>query len=173
VASKSKITKYTGKPAKVLQSEPAIVIEWPRSLAHRHTYGKLSPFFKGLTEGKLLATRCINPECVEHRLWLPPRADCPDCNQPMTWEELPQPVIGTVHTYARVEYAGAGIELTTPYFQVDVELPGVCTIFKGYLQYGTPEIGMKVKACFRTEDPTNTILDMYWIPLADDKAARF
>ena len=82
----------------------------------------------------------------------------------MEWEEVPQPIIGTVHTYAHVEYAGAGIELTTPYFQIDVELPGVCTIFKGYLAYGTAEIGMKVKACFRTENPTNTILDIYWIP---------
>jgi uncharacterized OB-fold protein len=149
MAPEDKITKYTGKPAKILQSEPAMVIEWPRNLAHRHTYGKLSPFFEGLTKGKLLATRCVNSECVEHRLW-------------------PQPVIGTVHTYARVEYAGAGIELTTPYFQVDVELPGVCTIFKGYLEYGTPEIGMKVQACFRTKDPTNTILDIYWVPVIDD-----
>ena len=82
----------------------------------------------------------------------------------MEWEEMPQPVIGTVYTYARVEYAGAGIELTTPYFQIDVELPGVCTIFKGYLAYGTAEIGMKVKACFCKENPTNTILDIYWIP---------
>jgi len=156
--------QYIGQPAKVLKAEPALVVEWPRSLVHRHTYGKLSPFFKALTEGKLLATRCVNPECEENRLWLPPRADCPDCNQPMEWEEIPPPVIGTVHTYACVEYAGAGIELTTPYFQIDVELPGVCTIFKGYLAYGTAEIGMKVKACFRTEDPTNTILDIYWIP---------
>jgi len=172
MTSKRKITRYIGKPAKVLQSEPALVIEWPKNLVHRHTYGKLSPFFKGLAEGRLLATRCTNPECGEHRLWLPPRADCPDCNQPMTWEELPKPVIGTVHTYARVEYAGTGIELATPYFQIDVEIPGVCTIFKGYLQYGTAEIGMKVQACFRTENPTNTILDIYWVPLASDIDAR-
>ena len=159
-----KTIQFIGQPAKVLEIEAAMVIEWPRSITHRHTYGKLSPFFKALKEGKLLATRCVNPECEENRLWLPPRADCPDCNQPMEWEEVPQPVIGTVYSYARVEYAGAGIELTTPYFQIDVELPGVCTIFKGYLAYGTAEIGMKVKACFRTENPTNTILDIYWIP---------
>lgn len=164
MTSKDKTTQFIGQPAKVLQTEPAVVIEWPRSLTHRHTYGKLSPFFMALREGRLLATRCINPECEANSLWLPPRADCPDCNQPMEWEEMPQPVIGTVHTYARVEYAGAGIELTTPYYQIDVELPGVCTIFKGYLVYGTPEIGMEVKACFRTENPTNTILDIYWIP---------
>ena len=161
---KDNTTQFIGQPAPVLQTEPAIVIGFPRSITHRHTYGKLSPFFEGLKKGKLLATRCVNPECKENRLWLPPRADCPDCNQPMEWEEMPQPIIGTVHTYAHVEYAGAGIELTTPYFQIDVELPGVCTIFKGYLAYGTAEIGMKVKACFRTENPTNTILDIYWIP---------
>ena len=158
-------TKYIGQPATVLSTDRAMVIEWPRSLTHRHTYGKLSPFFKALGEGRLLATRCDNPDCEENRLWLPPRADCPDCNQPMSWQELPQPVVGTVHTYARVEYAGTGIELTTPYYQVDVELPGVCTIFKGYLEHGTPVIGMKVQAGFRTENPTNTILDIFWIPV--------
>jgi uncharacterized OB-fold protein len=164
VTLKDNTTQFIGQPAPVLQTEPAIVIGFPRNITHRHTYGKLSPFFEGLKKGKLLATRCVNPECKENRLWLPPRADCPDCNQPMEWKEVPQPIIGTVHTYAHVEYAGAGIELTTPYFQIDVELPGVCTIFKGYLAYGTAEIGMKVKACFRTENPTNTILDIYWIP---------
>ncbi|TAK36507.1 MAG: hypothetical protein EPO21_02540 [Chloroflexota bacterium] len=157
-------TKYIGEPAKVQETEPAMVIEWPRSLTHRHTYGKLSPFFKALGEGRLLATKCPNPDCEEDRLWLPPRADCPDCNQPMVWQEMPQPIIGKVYTYARVEYAGTGIELTTPYYQIDVEIPGLCTIFKGYLEHGTPEIGMPVKACFRSGEPTNTILDMYWIP---------
>jgi hypothetical protein len=31
---------------------------------------------------------------------------------------------------------------------------------------------MKVKACFRTEDSTNTILDIYWIPVLNDGATR-
>ncbi|MDO8689369.1 MAG: hypothetical protein Q7R39_05055 [Dehalococcoidia bacterium] len=156
--------RFIGQPAQVQQTEPALVIEWPRSLTHRHTYGKLSPFFKALGEGRLLATRCVNPECEENWLWLPPRADCPDCNQPMAWHEMAQPILGKVHTYARVEYAGAGVELTTPYYQIDVELPGVCTIFKGYMEHGTPEIGMTVEARFRSEEPTHTILDMYWAP---------
>ena len=158
-------TKYIGQPATVISVDKAMVIEWPRSLTHKHTYGKLSPFFKALAEGRLLATRCDNSDCEENRLWLPPRADCPDCNQPMTWQELPQPIIGTVHTFARVQYAGTGIELTTPYYQVDVELPGLCTIFKGYLEHGTAAIGMKVQAGFRTENPTNTILDIFWVPV--------
>jgi len=167
MAIKDTNTAYIGQPAKKLQEEPAMVIEWPRSLIHRHTYGKLTPFFEALKNEKLLATKCVNHECNETRLWLPPRADCPDCNQPMEWEEIPQPVIGTVHSYACVEYAGAGIELTTPYYQIDVELGEVCTIFKGYMEYGMPEIGMKVKACFRTDNPTNTILDIYWVPYSE------
>lgn len=157
-------TKYIGTPLSVFEDDVALVVNFPRSLVHRHTYGKLSPFFRGLKKGKLMATRCVNPECEEKRLWLPPRADCPDCNQPMEWQEMPQPIIGTIHTYAKVVYAGTGIELETPYYQIDVELPGACTIFKGYLAHGTPVIGNKVKACFRTEQPTNTILDMYWVP---------
>lgn len=162
--NKEQTTTYIGKPSTIIQDDPAIVIEWPRSLVHKHTYGKLSPFFKALRKGKLIATKCISPECSNTGMWLPPRADCPDCNLPMRWQELSQPVIGTIYTYARVEYAGTGIELTTPYYQIDIELPGVCTIFKGYLVYGTPVIGKKVKACFRTEQPTNTILDIYWVP---------
>lgn len=158
-------TKYIGTPLEVVEDDVALVVNFPRSLVHRHTYGKLSPFFRGLKKGKLLATKCVNPECDEKRLWLPPRADCPDCNQPMEWEEIPQPIIGTVHTYAKVVYAGAGIELQTPYYQIDVELPGVCTIFKGYLAFGAAEIGMKVKAVFNTTNPTNTILDMHWEPV--------
>jgi len=158
-------TKYIGTPLEVMEDDVALVVNFPRSLVHRHTYGKLSPFFRGLKKGKLMATKCVNPECPEKRLWLPPRADCPDCNQPMEWQEIPQPIIGTIHTYAKVVYAGTGIELKTPYYQIDVELPGVCTIFKGYLAFGAPEIGMKVKAFFNTTNPTNTILDMHWEPV--------
>ncbi len=155
---------FTGQVTKIRQTEPAIVIEWPRSLTHIHTYGMLSPFFKGLREGRLTATRCSNEKCSEKRLWIPPRAHCPDCHNEMTWEALPNPVIGTIHTFTEVVYAGTGIELSTPYWQVDVEIPGLATIPKSYLLYGTPRIGMKVKAEFRTQKPTNTVLDYYWVP---------
>jgi uncharacterized OB-fold protein len=155
---------FIGETTNIRQTEPATVIEWPRSLTHVHTYGMLSPFFKGLTEGKLMATRCPNQKCREKGLWIPPRAHCPDCHTEMTWETLPNPVIGTIHTYAEVVYAGTGIELSTPYWQIDVEIPGLATIPKSYLLYGKPFIGMKVKAEFRTNNPTNTILDYCWIP---------
>ena len=157
--------RYLGKPLKIKQEKPGMVVEWPRTLTHYHTYGQLSKFFEGLKEGKLFATRCANPDCFEKRLWIPPRADCPDCNMPMEWVELPQPVIGEVYTYTLVGRGGSGLELSVPYWQIDVEIPGLATVPKSYLLYGKPFIGMKVKAVFRTKKPTNTILDLYWIPL--------
>jgi uncharacterized OB-fold protein len=156
--------KFIGKVTKIRQKDPAEVIEWPRSLTHVHTYGLLSPFFEGLRKGELRATRCPNKNCPENRLWIPPRAHCPDCHTEMVWKSLPNPVIGKIYTFTEVVYAGIGIELSTPYWQVDVELPGLATVPKSYLLYGKPYIGMKVKAEFRTKNPTNTVLDYYWVP---------
>ena len=157
--------RFIGQTTKIRQAEPATVIEWPRSITHVHTYGMLSPFFEGLRKGQLRATRCPNQSCPEKGLWIPPRAHCPDCHTEMRWDTLPNPVIGTIHTFTEVVYAGTGIELSTPYWQVDVEIPGLATIPKSYLLYGKPYIGMKVKAEFRTTKPTNTVLDYYWVPL--------
>ncbi len=159
--------KFIGQITKIRQSEPATVIEWPRSITHVHTYGMLSPFFKGLREGKLVATRCPNGSCPEKRLWIPPRAHCPDCHAEMIWEALPNPVIGKIYSFTEVVYAGTGIELSTPYWQVDVEVPGLATIPKSYLLYGKPHIGMKVRAEFRTKKPTHTVLDYYWVPFEE------
>jgi uncharacterized OB-fold protein len=163
-AKKPKETKFIGKVTKIRQAKPAMVIEWPRSITHVHTYGLLSPFFEGLRKGELRATQCPNGNCPENRLWIPPRAHCPDCHTEMVWKSLPKPVIGKIYAFTQVVYAGIGIELSTPYWQVDVEIPGLATIPKSYLLYGEPYVGMKVKAEFRTKNPTNTVLDYYWVP---------
>lgn len=164
-AKKKDEIRFIGKVTKIRQTEPATVIEWPRTITHLHTYGMLSPFFEGLKQGELRATFCPNNSCPEEHLWIPPRGHCPDCHTEMAWKTLPNPVIGAIHTFTQVVYAGTGIELSTPYWQVDVEIPGLATIPKSYLLYGKPSIGMKVKAEFRTKKPTNTVLDYYWVPL--------
>jgi len=147
----------------------AWIVELPRlgeQGTHFHTYGLLTPYFKGLTEGRLMATRCVNPRCPISRgngeLWLPPRADCPDCHQPMVWQEVERPR-GTIYTYTLVERGGAGLELPTPYYQIDVKIEGVCTIIKSYLVGSDRKIriGDKVRARFRTgEKATHTALDL-------------
>ena len=163
--AKPKDIQFTGVPMKVEMTKPAEVIEWPRTIVHHHTYGLLTPFFEGLVKGELRATRCVNPRCDEKRFWLPPRADCPDCLARMEWIKLQNPVIGEVFTFTHVEYPGQGIEISYPYYQIDVRIPGAATIMKGYLIRGEAKIGMKVKAAFRTKKPTNTILDLFWEPV--------
>jgi len=165
MATNKKEIKFIGQVTKIKQTKPQTVIEWPRTLTHVHTFGLLSPFFQGLKEGKLKATFCPNKNCPENLLWIPPRAHCPDCHTEMKWKILRNPVIGTIYAYTEVAYAGAGIELSTPYWQVDVQIPGLATVPKSYLLYGKPSIGMKVKAEFRTKKPTNTVLDYYWVPV--------
>lgn len=163
---KSKVSsdvRLTGVPMVVEKTSPAMVIQWPRTIVHHHTYGLLSPFFEGLKKGKLMATKCPTKGC-EAGLWLPPRADCPDCHSRMKWVEMKNPVIGDVFTFTHVEYPGHGIEISYPYYQIDVKIPNVCTTMKGYMVKGEAKIGMKVKACFRTKGSTNTILDLYWVP---------
>src|SRR4030067_1463666 len=144
-AKKKEEVKFVGKVTKIRQTDPATVIEWPRSITHVHTYGMLSPFFQGLREGKLKATHCPNGDCSEKRLWIPPRAHCPDCHTEMKWKTLRNPVIGAIYAFTEVVYAGIGVELSTPYWQIDVEIPGLATIPKSYLLYGKPYIARKVQ----------------------------
>jgi uncharacterized OB-fold protein len=160
--------KLNTTPSKIDVKGDAWVLNFPRfgkEGTHFHTYGLLTPYFKGLTEGRLMATRCVNAKCPvakgKGELWLPPRADCPDCHQPMVWDRIEKPE-GYIYTYTYVERGGTGLEVETPYYQIDVKLPGVCTIVKSYLLDRKPiKIGDKVRAVFRTgNDATNTCLDL-------------
>ena len=168
----SETVKLVGGPSKIQEDKDVWILHYPRAVGdigtHRHTYGQLTPWFRGLGEGKLLATRCTNPRCYVSKgkgeLWIPPRADCPDCNQPMVWQELPNPVIGEIYTFTWVERGGTGLEIETPYNQIDVLIPGVCTVVKGYLLNRTRiKIGDKVEARFRTgADATHTNMELCW-----------
>jgi len=162
--------KLNTTPSKIDVKGDAWVLHFPRfgkEGTHFHTYGLLTPYFKGLTEGKLLGTKCTNPKCpVYHgkgELWIPPRADCPDCHSKMVWEEVKDPK-GYIYAFTYVERGGTGLEIETPYYQIDVKMEGVCSIVKGYLLDRKPiQIGNKVKAGFLTgEKATHTNLDIYW-----------
>jgi uncharacterized OB-fold protein len=166
----SEKVKLNTTPSKIDVKNGAWVLHFPRfgkEGTHFHTYGQLTPYFQGLTEGKLMGTKCVNPKCPiskgKGELWVPPRMDCPDCHAKMVWEQVKNPQ-GYIYTYTHVERGGTGLEIETPYYQVDVFVQGVCTIIKGYLINRTPiKIGDKVKAGFLTGDKaTNTCLDIYW-----------
>jgi hypothetical protein len=162
-----KVTLRTS-PSKIDVVNAAWILHFPRfgeEGTHYHTYGQLTPYFKGLTEGRLLATRCTNSRCPIAKgkgdLWLPPRADCPDCHQPMVWEEIRDPH-GYIYAYTYVERGGTGLEIECPYYQIDVKIEGVGTIVKSYLLDRRPiRIGDNVRARFLTgENATHTCLDL-------------
>jgi len=153
--------ELNGSAAEVLNQDP-LVIKNEKNWYHIHSYGGWGKFFTGLLDRKLLATRCTNPECEEKRLWLPPRCECPDCWQKTEWVEAP--TVGKIYTHSTVLYPGAPFRLTTPCTLISVEIEGVCTKIMSYLKEGEPSIGLPVKAVFNTESPTNTILDIAWVP---------
>ena len=145
----------------VMNAEP-LTVRNPKTWSHYHSYGGWGAFFAGLREKRLLATRCTNDACGEKRLWLPPRCECPDCWHEMEWIEAPQ--ADTLYTWSVVKYPGELFKLPPGTPLISVELPGVCTKLLSWLKEGEPRIGMKVRAVFNTQRPTNTILDLAWVP---------
>ncbi len=143
-------------------SESPLAIKNPKTWSHYHTYGGWGKFFQGLQQKKLLATRCTNAACGEKSLWLPPRCECVDCWHPTEWIEAPQS--GEIVTWSLVKYPGELFRLPADTTLISVELEGVCTKLMSWLKDGKAEIGMKVKAVFNTDAPTNTILDLAWVP---------
>lgn len=144
-----------------LEKDP-FVIRNPKTWSHFHSYGGWGRFFTALQKGKLMGTRCANRACREKRLWLPPRCECPDCWHEMEWVEAPQ--TGQVFTWSVVRYPGELFKLPPGTPLISVELEGVCTKLMSWLKEGEPEIGMNVRAVFNTQRPTNTILDLAWVP---------
>lgn len=145
----------------VLNEEP-LVVKNPKTWFHIHSYGGWGKFFTALKQKKIMATRCTNRACAEKRLWLPPRPECPDCWHDMEWVEAPQK--GKIYTFSTVKYPGELFRLPAGTSLISVELEGVCTKVMSWLKEGTPQFGMPVKAVFNTERPTNTILDLAWVP---------
>ena len=156
--------------ATVLRGIDPMVVEKPRAPIHIHTYGGETPFFKGLTQGRLMATRCDNENCdpagQEGYFHLPPRVYCPDCLEKMAWADITELAARTarVHTHITVARPGAFNRVPMPCQLISVEIEGVSTILMSVLAEGEPEIGLEVEPVFNTTQPTFTILDLSWKP---------
>lgn len=140
-----------------------------RTITHHHSYGGLTQFYKGLTEGKLLGTVCKDRICQAKgaKIRLPPHVFCPDCWEKMEWVEV-NTEDARVHTYSIAYEVGAGCLLIRPVPIIALDIPGVWTHPMSYLseyREGEPYIGQRVRPVFRTENPTRTILDISWVPV--------
>lgn len=139
----------------------------PRAMTYIHTYGGEAGFFEGLSQGKILGTRCDNSDCeYKGTLYVPFRIHCPDCLARNTVVDVTQICrqSAIIHTFMVCERSGAFNTLDTPIRFINVEFEGVATILMSYLSVGEPEIGMPVIPIFRTLDPTYTITDLSWVP---------
>lgn len=138
----------------------------PRDITHIHAYGGEAVFFKSLSEGKLMGSRCDNPECeTKGSVYLPFRIYCPDCLHRNTVVDLTNTAKTTakVYTFMICERSGAFSLLEKPIQFINIEFNGVVTILMSYLSVGKPRIGMKVIPIFNTKKPTFTILDLSWV----------
>ncbi|MCL4326332.1 MAG: hypothetical protein M1481_05900 [Candidatus Thermoplasmatota archaeon] len=103
-----------------------IIVEQPYHIQYRHSFGEVSKFFKGLHEKKLYGTICRGKEhhmSGEDNLFVPPRADCPECMVPLEeWIELQNEDI-RVYTFTTMYFSGENFLDKLPLTLINVEFP--------------------------------------------------
>ena len=138
----------------------ALVIRSPYSINYIHSYAEDTPFFLGLTEGKLLGSKCS--ECGF--VYATPRGHCMACGGTTTWKELPQR--GKVHSWTTCRFGSEAFLKETPYNLCLVEFEGAGSLLLARLKDATePElyVGMPVEARF-DPNPKFSITDVWFVP---------
>jgi uncharacterized OB-fold protein len=128
---------------------------------YRHSYAQDSPFFVGLSKGKLLGSRCT----VCNYVFATPRAYCMQCGAATNWQELP--LAGRIHTFTTCYYGGEAFLKETPFTLILVEFDGADTLFLSRLKNLRPDqvcIGLPVGAHF-AKTPAFKVTDVWFEPL--------
>lgn len=143
----------------VFRTDP-LIVKSHYEIDYLHSYAEDSPFFIGLSQGKLLGSECV--KC--HYKYATPRAYCMQCGKKTKWIELP--LEGRVHTWTTCYFGSEAFLKETPFNLVLVEFEGINTLFLSRI-IGVAQdelrVGMKVRAQFRRNarfDPT----DVYFVP---------
>lgn len=155
--------------ATVLRRLNPLTTHKPRTRINIHTYGGETPFFKGLSEGRLMATKCSNSKCnpsgKPRRMFVPPRVYCPNCLEKMQWSDITDVASKTATIHSHISVANPNIfnSVPAPCELISVKIEGVSTIILSQFEGTNPEIGMAIRPKFMIADPTYTILDLSWI----------
>lgn len=126
-----------------------LIVRQTYRIDYLHSYGQDSPFFAGLTNRRLLGSRC--PACGH--VYATPKASCMQCGADTDWFELPRE--GKVHAFTVCHYGSEEFLPECPFVLALVELPGADTLLLTRLRGFDPEkpsldwVGRKVKARFR------------------------
>jgi uncharacterized protein len=172
LASPRKFAKFrdvmkevNGKGAAIYK-DPAgtedLVVLSPYRINYIHSYAEDSPFFLGLSKGKILGSECKH---CNYR-YATPRSHCMNCGHETEWFELPRQ--GRVHSWTTCYFGSEEFLKETPFNLALVEFDGVDTLLLSRLK-GVEErdifIGMKVKPRFR-KTPRYLISDVHFVPAA-------
>ncbi len=125
-----------------------------------HSYAQDTPFFTGLSNGKLLGSEC---EPCDYR-YATPRKFCINCGKETKWFELP--LQAKIHTWTTCFFGGQEFLKETPYHLILVEFDKVNTLFLSRLvgmDNKELEIGMKIKAQFLRNSKFK-VTDVYFVP---------
>lgn len=143
----------------VLGVDP-LVIQDHYEIDYEHSYAQDSPWFVGLSQGRLLGSRCAACEYT----YATPRGHCMECGERTEWADLP--LEGTIHTWTTCYYGGEVFLKETPFNLALVEFPGVDTLLLVRLigcEQSEIRIGMPVRARFRRR-PQFKPTDVYFVP---------
>ncbi len=166
-------------------SAGASILHTSYKIDYYKTRGRISPFFDGLAEGKLIVTYC-----PKHGIFIPPISTCrhSDCLDDISenWTDLTES-IGRLQTWTTMEYTGPSFKGDTPFHNVLVEYPDLtqcrdivsgqsinelkCNtsimsrlILPSFMCDKDIYIGMPVRPKFNTSSPTGRITDMWYEP---------
>jgi uncharacterized OB-fold protein len=152
--------KDQDEPTPLYSIDP-IILKDHYEIDYIHSYAQDSPFFAGLSKGKLLGSRCT--QCTY--TYATPRSYCMQCGSKTDWMELPQQ--GKIHTYTTCYYGGEAFLKEVPFTLILVEFEQINTLFLSRLKEIDPQkvkIGMPVKAQF-AKRPKFKVTDVYFIPV--------
>jgi hypothetical protein len=137
-----------------------VIIEDHYEINYRHSYAQDSPFFNGLSQGRLLGSECKRCKYI----YATPRSHCCQCGGPTEWKSLP--LEGKIHTYTTCYYGGEAFLKETPFILVLVEFERVNTLFLSRLKGARPnhvKIGVDVVARFAAK-PSYRVTDVWFEP---------
>ncbi len=144
----------------ILYNTDPIIMKWHYEVDYIHSYAQDSPFFTGLSKGKLFGSACT--ECTT--VFSTPRGHCMSCGATTEWFELP--LSGKVHTFTTCHFGGQAFLKETPFTLILVEFKGADTLFLSRLIGAEPDlvqIGMTVKAQF-LRNSKFLATDVYFVP---------
>lgn len=143
----------------IFHTDP-LIIKYHYGIDYIHSYAEDSPFFIGLSQGKLLGNECRR--CRER--FATPRAYCMECGSATKWMELP--LEGRVHTWTTCYFGSEEFLKETPFNLVLVEFDGMDTLLLSRLvgvQQDQIQIGMRVRAQFLRNSKFKPT-DVYFVP---------